>query len=305
MSRTERLVKLIAALLTTERPLTADEIHERVEGYPPERASFRRQFERDKETLREQGVPIHLEPIETADGSRAEGYRIPKDEYYLPDPGLTADELAALHLAATAVHLEGGPGASGLWKLGGTVPVEGPRPPVAALPGTEQLAPLFGAIAARRPVTFRYRGEERAVDPHRLSFRNGHWYLAGFDHARGEARSYRLDRFESAVVAGDPGAFVPPAALDEPSPPWLLGEDEPVTASLLIDANQAGWAIDQMGDDAVVERRPDGGAVLAVPVTNRDAFRSFVLGFLDHAEVLGPADLRAELVAWLEAQCPA
>ena len=46
---------------------------------------------------------------------------------------------------------------------------------------------------------------------------------------------------------------------------------------------------------------PDGSVVLAVRVTNRDAFRSFVLGFLDHAEVLGPAELRADLVEWLEA----
>ena len=36
-------------------------------------------------------------------------------------------------------------------------------------------------------------------------------------------------------------------------------------------------------------------------MTNRDGFRSFVLGFLDHAEVLSPPDLRDELVAWLEA----
>jgi predicted DNA-binding transcriptional regulator YafY len=35
-------------------------------------------------------------------------------------------------------------------------------------------------------------------------------------------------------------------------------------------------------------------------VTNRDAFRSFVLGFLDHAEVLGPPAIRQDLVAWLE-----
>ena len=45
--------------------------------------------------------------------------------------------------------------------------------------------------------------------------------------------------------------------------------------------------------------------VLAVHVTNRSAFRSFVLGFLDHAEVIGPPELRAELVEWLEALCPA
>ena len=37
-------------------------------------------------------------------------------------------------------------------------------------------------------------------------------------------------------------------------------------------------------------------------VTNREGFRSFVLAFLDHAEVLAPDDLRAEVVRWLEAQ---
>jgi proteasome accessory factor B len=40
--------------------------------------------------------------------------------------------------------------------------------------------------------------------------------------------------------------------------------------------------------------------VLVFGVTNRDAFRGFVLDFLDHAEVLGPPELRADLVGWLE-----
>jgi hypothetical protein len=34
-------------------------------------------------------------------------------------------------------------------------------------------------------------------------------------------------------------------------------------------------------------------------VTNRSALRSFVLGFLDHAEVIGPAGERAALVEWI------
>jgi proteasome accessory factor B len=45
--------------------------------------------------------------------------------------------------------------------------------------------------------------------------------------------------------------------------------------------------------------------VVTMTVTNRDNFRSFVLTFLDHAEVLEPADLRAEIVAWLEAHVAA
>ena len=61
----------------------------------------------------------------------------------------------------------------------------------------------------------------------------------------------------------------------------------------------------QVGPTRIEERRPDGSVVLAGHVTNRSAFRSFVLGFLDHAEVLGPPELRAEMVSWLEALCRA
>jgi predicted DNA-binding transcriptional regulator YafY len=155
-------------------------------------------------------------------------------------------------------------------------------------------------------VTFTYRDATRRVDPFRLSFRNGHWYLAAFDHTRGEERSFRLDRIGGDVeLTGPPRAFERPAVVGRQPPPWLLGGDEPVTASLLVDAGQAGWATSQVGAGRVRERRPDGAVVLDVPVTNRGAFRSFVLGFLDHAEVLGPPDLRAELEEWLEALCRA
>src|ERR1039458_4322372 len=85
------------------------------------------------------------------------------------------------------------------------------------------------------------------------------------------------------------------------APPWLLGREPEIVAELLVDAIQAEWAAAAVGEAAVVERRADGGVVLKVAVTNRDAFRSFVLGFLDHAEVLGPPDLRRQLVVWLEA----
>jgi predicted DNA-binding transcriptional regulator YafY len=50
----------------------------------------------------------------------------------------------------------------------------------------------------------------------------------------------------------------------------------------------------------VVAEDPDGSVVLELPVTNRDALRSFVLGFLDHAELLEPQELRDDLVAWLQ-----
>ncbi len=311
MHRLERLINLVAALLEAQRPLTIDELRFRLPGYAENDSSFRRAFERDKEALRELGVPLVTEPLDPLHPDIV-GYRVPKEAYYLRDPGLEGDELAALHLAASAVRMEGADGVAALWKLGGELAEEGPAPAVgsvavAALPGADHLAVLFGAISARRPVAFGYHGRARRVDPWRLSFRNGHWYLAGFDHGAGDERSYRLDRVESEVTAeGEAGSFErAPAAAGAVPAAWEMGEGEAVVARLLVDADQAGWAVGFVGADSVAERRPDGSVVLAVSVTNRPAFRSFVLGFLDHAEILGPPELRAELVEWLEAQCPA
>jgi predicted DNA-binding transcriptional regulator YafY len=70
-------------------------------------------------------------------------------------------------------------------------------------------------------------------------------------------------------------------------------------AVLLVDADQARWAVDALGEEAVTERRPDRSILFHVGITNPGAFRSFVLGFLDHAEILGPSDLRDDMVAWL------
>ena len=309
MDRLERMINLVAALLEARRPLTRNEVHERVPGYAEDDAAFRRMFERDKDLIRQMGIPLSVLPVDPGDPEGAEGYRILKEHYELPDPGLHPDELAALHLAASAVDLGGMPeGTEALWKLGGgggdDAPASGGPDPSVAIPGSAYLPVLFGAIAARQPVAFKYRGTDRRLDPYWLSFRNGRWYLAGFDHTRGEQRSFRLDRFETApATTGSPGGFErPPGTAAGIPQPWELGEgDERIEALLLVDADHAGWAVNEVGESAVRERRPDGAVVLALEVSNRDAFRSFVLGFLHHAEVLSPPELRHDMVQWLQA----
>ncbi len=303
MSRLERLLNLTAALLTAARPLTRAEIRERVPGYPDRgrgEGAFRQAFERDKDALRRMGIPLVVREVPGTDPP-AEGYVIPREEYELADPGLDADELAALHLATVAVRLEGMRGSEAIWKLGGAPEVRA-APAVAAVPTIPQLVPLFAAVGERRPATFSYRGEARTVDPYRLVFSRGRWYLEGWDHARRADRQFRLDRIDGEVTTGEAGRFERPATPRAGwAHPWELGGDEAVTARVRIDADQAGWAVDRLGADSVVARFDDGSVEVAVEVTNRDAFRSFILGFLDHAEVLGPPEVRADIVAWLEA----
>jgi proteasome accessory factor B len=302
MDRLERLVNLVAALLDADVPLSREQLQARIGGYSDDPEAARRNFERDKDLLRQMGLPLVTEPLDPGRPDEQFGYRIPRERYELADPGLDDDEVAALRLAASAVRLEGGADATqrALRKLaGGAIAVDAGE--MASLVAGEATATVFGALAERRRLRFRYRGTERRVDPWRLSYRGGRWYLSGWDHGRGSERVYRLDRVDGALVTdGEPGAYTRPDDVDAgPPPAWRVGDDEEVEAELLVDATQARWAVGALGEGAVVARHADGSVTLRMAVTNRDAFRSFVLGFLDHAEVLGPPSLRADMVAWL------
>jgi proteasome accessory factor B len=301
MDKLERLLNLTAALLETSVPLSAEQLRSQVPGYPESRTAFRRAFERDKDDLREMGVPLRVAPVPGTDPP-LDGYDIDGAEYYLTDPNLEPDELAALHLAASTVRIDGARGQEALWKLGGVLAEDGVEV-MASLPGDPNLAPVFDSVTSRRIVEFAYRGEPRRVDPHRLDFRRGRWYLTAWDHGRRADRNFRLDRIDGTVsVGGEADAFDRPDR-DEPgaaAPPWQLGGDDEITARLRVDADQAAWARTTLGEDAVVAEHGDGAVSFELVVTNRAAFRSFALTFLDHAVIEEPAELREDMVAWLE-----
>ncbi len=303
MSKLERLLNLTAVLLETRRPLSAEEIRTQIEGYPPPGPSFRRTFERDKDELRGLGIPLVVERVPGTDPP-IDGYRIPPEDYHLPDPGLEPDELAALHLASLAVRLEGLDDTEAFWKLGGGAAPEGaPVAPITEVPSHPALVPLFSSISNKQRVRFRYNDTDREVDPWRLDFQRGRWYLTAFDHSRGEERNFRLDRIDGSVVVDDvrgSATSEPPLADGRTRHSWEYGEDEPVTARLRVDAVRADWARRQLGDDAVVADDAEA-TTFEVEVRNTDAFRSFVLDLLDHAELEGPPALRDDLVAWLRA----
>jgi proteasome accessory factor B len=249
------------------------------------------------------GIPLVYEPVPGVDPP-IDGYRIDRSRYYLRDPGFEPDELAALNLAATAVTLDGVEGVEGLWKLGGVVESPGEEPAIdgalASLPADPNLPALFQACIERRTAAFTYNDELRTVEPQRVGYQRGHWYLTGWDLARDGERNFRLDRIDGPVETTAPGAFAPrdtDAGL--PGDPWRLGQGDEVVARLLVDPDQATWAARQLGDKVPAEALGDGSVVFDVAVTNWPAFRSFVLTFLDHAEVLGPPELRQQMVDWL------
>jgi proteasome accessory factor B len=78
-----------------------------------------------------------------------------------------------------------------------------------------------------------------------------------------------------------------------------MGGEQPIAALVRVDADQAPFACDIVGRDHIAVQHDDGSVDLLLTVSNRDAFRSFVLDFLDHAEVLSPPELRDDMVTWL------
>jgi predicted DNA-binding transcriptional regulator YafY len=304
--RVERLTNLLALLLETREPLSLVAIAYELAGQYPDAAQARRAaFERDKAALREIGVPIEQQIVSGGDSAGQTRYWIDRDRYELRGLELDDDEMRALQVAMAATRPGSSTGQDALWKLGAGLLDE--QAPVAAIvPDLPGLPVLRDAVAARTSVTFRYRDVDRTVDPWGLLLRDGFWYLVGHDHGRGERRTYRIDRIQGAVAAIDGSGFERPDGFDPrdafPDDPKEIGADPTrPDAVVLVDARRAGRAERQLGADRVLVRHGDGSIEVSVPCGNEPAFRSWLFGYLDAAEVLAPADVRDGVVAWLEA----
>jgi proteasome accessory factor B len=304
----ERLLNLVALLLETNRPLTFEEIRTTLHAYgQADKASAKRQFERDKDTLRQVGIPVETVPTDAWEVE--EGYRIPRERYELPDVSFEPQEVAALFVAA---HGEGGEGAQAFRKLalgaerGLLASLEESLPASGVDASGPRLAEVADAVSRRRQVTFRYRpvtGEEgqRHVDAWALLFRSGAWYLVGRDRDRGEPRSFRLSRIASDLR--DAGHGHPPpegfrAAEHLTAGPWGLGKPQ-AEARVAFSPKVSWWATAGLPKARTLRTRSDGWSEAEVPVG--EGFVSWILSFGADAEVLAPPPIRGEVADALEA----
>ena len=162
-ARAERLVNLVLCLLSTRQFLPAERIRATVPGYAdaPNDEAFLRMFERDKNELRELGVP--LETGRKSGFDTTDGYRIARQDYELGEIDLEPDEAAAVALAARlwdSPDLAGAAHGAVLKLRAAGVEVDedeaGPvQPRVRA--AEPAFAPLLAAVQAGRVVTFPHR----------------------------------------------------------------------------------------------------------------------------------------------------
>ncbi len=295
----ERITNLLALLLETRRPLTAEQIANELAGqYPTNPAALRGAFERDKAVLRDVGVPIRTEVLSGADAGKT-GYTIDRAHYELADLRLTDDEQHALQLAVAMTRQS--QAEYGLFKLGGAP--EADTLVNSYVPELAELPALREAVAERCEIRFVYHDTPRRLWPYGLLLRTGNWYVVGHDVDHGAQRTYRVDRIQGAVEVGAPQQFRRPpgftAAAAFPADPKAIGADADATALVRFDASRAGFVRHSLGPDAVVAHGDDGSVVVEVACANLDAFRAWLFAWGTHAVVVGPPAVRDGVVQWL------
>ena len=215
----ERLFSLVLALLATENGLTKSEILSTVQGYRQDftrsgdNANLERKFERDKDDIRELGVPLETVQAPGDPGNNQNlRYRIPRGAYELPaDVSFSPEETTLLNLAAM-VWREGSLSAESrrailkLRSLGVTPdePVIGYAPRVRVRDAAFE--PLSSALEKNAWVRFSYlkpgelEARVRTVAPLALVQHQGRWHLHAEEHGTGITKTFLLRRIIGEIT---------------------------------------------------------------------------------------------------------
>jgi proteasome accessory factor B len=304
----ERLFSLVLALLATDTGLTKNEILSTVQGYRQrfsasgDNSNLERQFERDKDDIRDLGVPLEtLESPGQVGNNQNLRYRIPRGDYELPaDISFSPEETTLLNLAAM-VWREGSLSGESrrailkLRSLGVTTddPVLGYAPRLRVRDAA--FDPLSTALEKNVIVRFNYLkpGEQearlRTVAPIALIQHQGRWLLHAEDQDAGGTRNFLLRRIVTPVTttntkypAFDPSATK--AALDELEAIW----DERTTTVEV-----------QPGSDASTRLEKRKGTVrhdetlLTLHYSDFDLFADELAGYGPEVLVTSPPEMRA------------
>lgn len=332
MQKAQRLLDLAAFLLRAAEPVSWREIQEQFPeeyGHSSGEAAIRK-FERDKAELLELGIPVRYV---AGDEDLTAGYLIDKDEFYLPDLKLPAEDLALLYLSGSAA-LAGGafpyardlahalnklsfaaraPGASEAAAMAAARLSTGEAPERSGPEVARAIEDLSGAISAKKRVRIVYAGAERKertereVDPYGLYRSGGAWFLAGYCHLREDLRTFHLGRILALEVNGSAPRTPDFKVRKDFSlsdlatrETWEYRVHPPQRCRIRLEPPVAPEARASFGPRARI--REDGGALVVdlEEVTNGEGLVRHVLA-LDRAEIVSPRPLRQRARAILTA----
>jgi proteasome accessory factor B len=309
----ERLLSLIVALMAGTRGLTKEQVLSTVSGYREAREEGRsqdaleRMFERDKEDLRDLGVPIHTvgDPTDP-DDLREARYHIPKTEYVLPeDLAFTPAEVAVLNLAGAVWSEESlsADAQSALRKIR-ALGLDVDEPIIGFAPRISLRDPAFPALRRAneegRVVRFTYvkpgaqKSRLRRVSPLAIFEYEGRWHVYGVDLDLGEERTFLLSRIVGPVDVTREGF----------DPAEREGAGARALAQLAEVARRHVAVLEVRPDtEAALRLRRRGtadGDVVQVHYVDAHVLADELASYGPEVRVVSPEDLRDHVIARLE-----
>lgn len=173
----------------------------------------------------------------------------------------------------------------------------------AALPvdPPEGLALARRAVEAHCVIEMTYGGKLRRVHPMRLHSAGGHWLLRARDEHDEAVKWFRIEKIEQPSL-DDPGSA--PQDIEDPEDsldPHRWPIDPPTEIELEVGAGHLPYVRQTMRLPLDVADRPDGSHHVRVTITNRRALTDWLVTMGTRVRLLGPADLRRDVLARFEA----
>jgi predicted DNA-binding transcriptional regulator YafY len=310
-AKSERLMNLVICLLVSRTFVPKSRIRQIVGGYGEQSdEAFERMFERDKDDLRELGIPIETGSNDPA-GDEEPGYSIRRQEFELPEIHLEPDEAAVLGLAARvwqhASLAEATSRAVLKLRAAGVDTDTGALAAIEPRVAVEEPAfwPLWEAVRDRRPITFLHRkaaGDtpaRRHLQPWSVQSWHGRWYVVGYDVDREAPRLFRLSRVVGGVEpAGEPGSYaVPPASVVRAAADSLVPPRQRNLAHVRV-RRGCGYGLRRR---ALTTRQGDEWDLLTVPYADGGVLADEVAGYGADVVLVEPDDVRRRVVERLRA----
>jgi predicted DNA-binding transcriptional regulator YafY len=137
----------------------------------------------------------------------------------------------------------------------------------------------------------------RKVDPYRIWFFNGTFYLIGYCHNRGEVRVFCIDRIK--MLHQTKGQFEIPEDFnleDFMRPSLGVFQGRPTKVKIRFAAEVSGYIGEKIWHESQkIHNQSDGSIVFEAKVAGTDEIKFWVMSWGSKAEVLEPESLREEI----------
>jgi predicted DNA-binding transcriptional regulator YafY len=302
--------RIIQVLVSSKRGVSVSELATEIDCRP-------RTVYRDLDALQVAGFPIYNETV----GGKNLWYILDTVKHHTPIP-FTLPELMALHFSTRMLQVFKGAVfydalQSLSQKIRATLPPEslnyvkkmentldvGIGPYKKYIRFSDVMDKVQDAAMARESIEMVYysmkRKEEtrRKINPYRVWFFNGTFYVIGYCHRRKEVRTFALDRIKTLRPTGEHFEIPDDFNFDEfIEPSFGIYQGPPVTIKVRFNPDVSGFIEEKVWHESQkIHRQPDGSIIFEARASGTEEIKYWIMSWGPRAKVLSPKSLKDEI----------